>query len=568
MNRLASARPKQLARWLFAVLAVPGILLWADFIRTPSESANQFLFGFSKARLLLAFVFSFLLSLNLSGLIWTSLKLTPRLTQLERGLAAWSSRHATVIFAGSSLTTLLTGILLLILIPPVIRLFAPIERLASQAGGFLFWFFLAGVFFAAFIRVSFKEEFREHRTVLRLERFLLLAALFLTVFFAYEHILIWTGAANQTRYSYWNHLAEAFLQGRLYLENPPQTHDLTSYNGKWYVPMPPAPAMLMTPLAFLVGGENIDTNDFSIAFSAVNVVLVFLILEQLARRKWIRLSWAGMFLLVILFAFGTPHLWVGVRGRAWFVSQIVTVTFLALATYGALKSWSPWLIGTCIGFAVLSRPNGVMTWPFAFALTMQILRERNGSVNLGQILGWSVRSALPIAAAVAGLLWYNHARFGNALDFGYITISGDPTIATNAQTYGIFSPHYIPANLKAMFLYLPTIQPGGQWPILPSSTGLSLFLVTPPLLYLFRPYERQWWIVGAWASVILNFLLLALYHNTGAHQFGYRYILDAIVPLFVLLAAALQGKIRWHFIVLILFSVAFNLYGTYWFING
>jgi hypothetical protein len=170
--------------------------------------------------------------------------------------------------------------------------------------------------------------------------------------------------------------------------------------------------------------------------------------------------------------------------------------------------------------------------------------------------------------AAAGLLFYNHARFGNFLDFGYTTINGDTGVVENAQTYGIFSPHFIIPNLRAMLLYFPAIQPGGQWPILPSTVGMNIFLVTPPLLYLFHRYERKWWISGAWTSVFFNFALLVLYHNTGAHQFGYRYILDALVPLLALLAVALNGKIPWHFILLLLFSIAFNIYGAYWFING
>lgn len=123
--------------------------------------------------------------------------------------------------------------------------------------------------------------------------------------------------------------------------NPPQDHDLTLFQGKWYVPMPPLPAILMMPLAYWVGGESIDTNDFSIVFSAFNTVLVYWILAQLAERKWIKLSRVGMILFALLFAFGTPHLWVGSRGRAWFVSQIVTVTFLGLAVLAALRSWTP-----------------------------------------------------------------------------------------------------------------------------------------------------------------------------------------------------------------------------------
>jgi len=77
-----------------------------------------------------------------------------------------------------------------------------------------------------------------------------------------------------------------------------------------------------------------------------------------------------------------------------------------------------------------------------------------------------------------------------------------------------------------MLFYIPAIQIGSQWPILPSATGMSIFLVTPPLIYLFHRYERKWWILGAWASVFFNFILL------------------------------------------LLFSIAFNIYGAYWFIKG
>ena len=58
------------------------------------------------------------------------------------------------------------------------------------------------------------------------------------------------------------------------------------------------------------------------------------------------------------------------------------------------------------------------------------------------------------------------------------------------------------------------------------------------------------------------------YHNTGAHQFGYRYILDFILPLMILLGFSLKKKIPWHFVALTLLSIAVNLYGADWFMNG
>jgi len=560
--------PRQFVRLLLSILAIVGFIILFYFLRSPSELENQFLFGLSRTRLALGLVLVFLLATNAGAVFWVSFKPRDWQVNIENKLDLWCADHITFVISALNLLALASGMLLLAMIPPVIRFINFLDPMVARIGGIILWLFSASSLLTLFFRSTYRDLLCGNKTVAALDHFLLLAAIFLITFFAYEHILTWTGAANQSRYSYWNLLANEFLKGRLYLENPPQNHDLTLYNGNWYIPMPPLPAVLMVPLAFLLGGENIDTNDFSIFFSAINAVFIFLILEQLISRKWINLSRVGLLLLVALFAFGNPHLWVGIRGRAWFVSQIVTVTFLAFAVFAALKSWSPWLVGISLGAAIAARPNGIMTWPFVFAIAMQILREEHGNVSFRQVLNWSMRSILPMGISVAGLLIYNYARFENSLDFGYTTINGDPALVANAQTYGIFSPHFILPNLKAMFFYIPAILPGGQWPVLPSSTGMSIFLVTPPLIYLFHRYECKWWIIGAWASVFFNFVLLILYHNTGAHQFGYRYILDAIVPLIAMLSVALDKKIPWHFILLLLFSVVFNIYGAYWFING
>src|SRR5258706_7036407 len=97
---------------------------------------------------------------------------------------------------------------------------------------------------------------------------------------------------------------------------------------------------------------------------------------------------------------------------------------------------------------------------------------------------------------------------------------------------------------------------------------MSMFLATPPLIYLFHRYEFKWWILGAWIAVLLNFVLLILYHNTGKDQFGYRYILDAIVPLIAMLAVGFGQKVPWHFVLLLILSIVINLYGADWLMNG
>ena len=70
--------------------------------------------------------------------------------------------------------------------------------------------------------------------------------------------------------------------------------------------------------------------------------------------------------------------------------------------------------------------------------------------------------------------------------------------------------------------------------------------------------------VGAWAAILTTLVPLALYYNTGAWQFGYKYLLDFIVPVMLLLALAAGQRVPWGMRILILVSMAVNLYGVLW----
>lgn len=559
---------KQTAAVFLWTSAVVGIILFALFIFPRSEPDNQLILGLSASRFFIAIIFLGLLLVNIGAALATTLELGPRQEKWKNKLSDLLTSRQTLVMVTLYTVLIVTGAFLLLIIPPIIRPLSFLESVSARLGSFIGWVFLASLFLFVMLRVIVPKSLQNTRVIERLDQVLTLTGLFLVTFFLYSHFAALIGWVNKTRYSYWNLLAGQFIQGKLYLENPPYNHDLTFYNGHWYVPPPPLPAILMMPLAYLIGAKNISTSYLSMFFSATNGVLVFLILQQLNKRKWINISTTGIFILVALFLFGTPHLWVGISGREWFVSQILTVLVLALAVYAALRSWSAWLVGALIAIAITSRPNSLMTWPFVFAIAMQVLKETRGKVDLKQAIQWSLKTIPPIALAVGGLLFYNYIRFDNFLDFGYTTINGDPDVVHNVQTWGTFSPHFIWTNLQVMFFKLPWIHLGGRWPIEPSTIGMSIFLTTPPLIYLFRRYPKQWWIIGAWVAVFFNGVLLVLYHNTGSQQFGYRYILDFLVPLITLLAVGLGKKIPWHFVLLVLVSVVINLYGANWFMNG
>ena len=612
-------------------LLVFGIALLVLFFRQPSEAGNQFLFGLSVARLSIGSTFLLLIVITASELFYSYKNPTLVKEQIKGFISSpnrlffvlTSLYGFTLLMGATWLLTLIpvakgfewilggisrinyvivwlftAGVLLGFVFVSLYKeyyefagVFTPFRRV------FWFWIFLCiyillVTYYRIVVYASFLKGFETPLLSLGLyffiwswfgsiekqipnkaafERFFLLVGIFLTVFVLYWHIADWVDWIHKNRFEYWDSLARQFLNGKLYLFDASvknvTLHDLTLYDGKWYVPVPPLPAILLIPIMLFANPENIFMGDVSMLMGALNAVLVYLILEQFIIRRWVKFSQTSHFLLVALFAFGTNHLWVSIMGEIWFVSQVLTVTFLALTVLAALREASPWIVGVLLGVAMWARPNSLMTWPFIFAIAMQIQKDKGVIVDLKYLLKWSIESAAPVGVAIVGLLSYNYVRFENFLDFGYVSINGAPDIVNNAQRYGIFSPVYIFHNLDVMFLYTPQIQLEGPWLFVPSLEGMSIFLSTPMLIYLFRRYENHWWIWGAWASIFFGFALLVMYHNTGSAQFGYRYILDLIIPIMSLLSLTFQEKKPWHYNLLLVLSILINLYGIAWFVN-
>jgi hypothetical protein len=369
------------------------------------------------------------------------------------------------------------------------------------------------------------------------------------------------------RESYWHLLADSFLHGRLYLLNPPSDQDLVFYNGRWYIPIPPLPAFIMLPLVAVFGVKAINTTIVSLCLAATTAALVFLILDEMRRLTWIKLSLGGQLWLVALFSFGTVHLWLSVVSRVWYFSQVCAVFFAALAFFSALKKRPAWLTGLCLGLALLARPNLFTLWPALLAIAIQLQIAQTGKFDWKKSLTWALFSALPVIAAVGFLLYYNYLRFGNFLDFGYTAISSGGTVVSDARQFGIFSLHFVWNNVQTMFLSLPDLEARCGY-FLPRGHGISMLAATPAVLYLFRRLKIFWWTVGCWLAILLSMGLLATYHNDGSIQYAYRYLIDFILPVIMLLALNTGQKVSWPLRVLIIISMAMNYFGTVsWFFS-
>lgn len=390
-----------------------------------------------------------------------------------------------------------------------------------------------------------------------------------TAFAVIRTVQYFVGRINTPPNAYWGELAEAILHGHFYLEHPSGFHDLTFYNGQWYVPNPPLPGLLLIPAAAVLGdGSRINMTVYSALIGALNAGVVYLVLRKSDKAGLFRLHFSGILWLLAAFVFGGDHLWLSTTGQMWFISQLLVVTFTLLSVMIILDDGSPILAGICIGASVLCRPN---VFPvYLCILGIWLYRRKIEKIRPDrELITWGLRSGISVVISVMLLLVYNYLRFGDLLDFGYKTINGAEEIVASANSYGLFSPHFFKTNLDIMLLRLPRIDLTGErfW-FYPYVAGYSVLLMSPVLLYGFRNLRKNWWIIGSLSSAGVIILMLLLYHNTGAEQIGYRYILDASAPLILLVGNGMREKPGRLFKICTVFAVVLQLISIYWWYLG
>jgi hypothetical protein len=127
--------------------------------------------------------------------------------------------------------------------------------------------------------------------------------------------------------------------------------------------------------------------------------------------------------------------------------------------------------------------------------------------------------------------------------------------------WGLVNYHYLPKNLAIFTASLPWLT-ANEPHLIVSGHGLALWVTTPPLLLLFFPKAKvDARMVGLYAAAAIICVNDLMYQNSGWLQFGYRFSLDYMVLLVVLLA--LGGRpFRGGFHAALLFAIALNTFGA------
>jgi len=156
---------------------------------------------------------------------------------------------------------------------------------------------------------------------------------------------------------------------------------------------------------------------------------------------------------------------------------------------------------------------------------------------------------------------YNFIRFGVLWDKGYTLIPG--VLDEPWYQFGIIHPSYITRHLKVIFTALPVIKPEFPY-IFPSLSGLAVWITSPALLLvLFAPFKKTIIRIALLAIALISLPVL-MHGTTGFAQFGYRFIIDFIPFVFLIIIYALPEKLRWWHWGLLLISILVNAWGVVW----
>ncbi|MEP6653213.1 MAG: hypothetical protein ABJA82_07625 [Myxococcales bacterium] len=338
--------------------------------------------------------------------------------------------------------------------------------------------------------------------------------------------------------------------------------DIVSRSAIRYVSFPPLPALLMAPF---VAVWKLNFNDvlFTALWAALNPVLLFLLLRLLVSRGLSRRSPVDDLWLTMMFGVGSVYYYCSVVGQVWFTAQVIAVTTTIGFAWAALDAAHPALAGLFVGLGLATRgpPLGLMAVFFAWEAVrvsgaLTVVNDRRRFRPNRALVGKLARFSAPLATVLAILFAHNWLRFGDPFEYGhrYLNVQWQERI----QKFGLFNYHFLSRNLAAALILLPRLL--AQWPFVKiSQHGMSLLVTSPALAYTVLPAEKSRLTVPLWLTVLATALPSLLYQNSGYVQVGYRFSLDYMIFLMMVLAVGNRPlSRRWKGLILI--AIPINLF--------
>jgi len=366
--------------------------------------------------------------------------------------------------------------------------------------------------------------------------------LFLGAFLVYKNIY----PEPRNWYDHYLYLTKSFIKGRVDIPDLPTFyHDKLEFEGKTYIPFPPGASFLLLP--FVLVNPNISQQVVSILIGSIDIVLIYLLLLNFTSKK-------NSLLLAIFFGFGTSFFWSTVVGTTWFFAHVVAILFISVSLILHFKQKHFWS-GIFFALSALTRIPMILAGIF---FIFQLFSKRKSF--LLYLSGAFI--FIPI------FLFYNWFRFGNILETGYEKVynqySESGLKVSITKSFGYFNYKNIPLNLYTFIIMPPNLETrdGIISNLKPSPFGMGILFTSPLLFIALWPKFKKSIELNAIITALIVAIPSFLHYAQGWVQFGYRFVLDFIV--FLMIVLAIRFKPTKFNLLLILISVIVNSWGVLW----
>ncbi len=322
-----------------------------------------------------------------------------------------------------------------------------------------------------------------------------------------------------------------------------------------YMSFPMGPALLMIPGA-VVSGRGANDVIPTLLVAGLILPLMLLVLRRLASAGLSRRSVQEDLWLVAVLAFGSVLFFSAVQGKVWFTAHVVGVALALVYAWGSIEARHPIVAGVALGFAAMTRTA------MAFMVVLFAFEAWRVSVGAPDRRRSLVRTLVPfgvpiLVLAIVGMA-LNHARFDSLTEFGHSYL--DVRQQNQIETWGLASYHYLGRNLAVAFTLLPEVLPRAPW-VQIGGHGLAIWVTTPIVFLLLWPRAKPPIHRALWLTVAAVAIPSLFYQNSGWFQFGYRFSLDYMVFLVMLLAVGDRplGRVAKALIVV---GIVVNLFGA------
>jgi hypothetical protein len=323
--------------------------------------------------------------------------------------------------------------------------------------------------------------------------------------------------------------------------------DISIFNGKYYMYFGPLASIILMPfVAFF--GKSFPQLVIGLGTLAVSFFAIYSISRSFKFSK-IDALWLCLFFVFSTVLFSNSI----INITSYLVEALgVPLVLLSLVEYFGKKR--PLLVGLFLGLAVLTRITLILALVF---FVLEFVKKRFSKQQFLLFL-------LPFSFCLIFYGGYNYLRFHSFLETGYSYHIAHPYPLSKNYEYGEMNIIHLPANLYSFFIKPPDpilyYSKGFvfRFPYLKANPwGMAIWFTSPLFLLLFRFKKNKYTLSSAVATLFLAAPLFT-YFSVGFAQFGYRYALDFLPFIFLLLIPQLLPKLSKTAITLITIGVIFN----------